>query len=39
MNKEAIIITQSVIDECLCESFEIVEKTNPSHNKSKETMN
>ena len=39
MNKEAIIITQTVIEECLCESFDIVEKTDQTHNKSKKTMN
>ena len=31
LNKDLVLITFDVIEECLCESFDVVEKNNLSH--------
>lgn len=33
MNKESVLITPDVIEDCLCESFDIVEKNTFTHNR------
>lgn len=35
LNKELLLITFDVIEECLCESFDVVEKNNLSHKRRK----
>lgn len=35
LNKESVLITPNVIEECLCESFDIVEKKISSHRNPK----
>ncbi|HEY5584046.1 MAG TPA: hypothetical protein VIK78_06095 [Ruminiclostridium sp.] len=37
LNKESVLITSDVIQECLCESFDIAEKKTPSHSRIKES--
>jgi len=34
LNKEVLIITADIIEECLCESLDIVEKGNPISKKN-----
>ena len=37
-DKESILITSDVIEECLSESLDIIEKETASHNKSKKQV-
>ncbi|MFL0195252.1 hypothetical protein ACJDU8_06680 [Clostridium sp. WILCCON 0269] len=34
-DKKSVLMTSDVIEECLCESFDIVEKNTLSHKKNK----
>jgi hypothetical protein len=40
LNKESLVLTPDVIEECLCESFDITEKhiNIPLHDKTQKTM-
>jgi len=38
-DKESILITSDVIEECLSESLDIIEKETASHSKSKKQVN
>jgi hypothetical protein len=38
-DKEPVLITPDIIDECLAECFEVREKTSPSNRKNKKHLN
>lgn len=38
LNKEPILITPDVIEECLCEAFDFPEKDTPSHKKTQRPL-
>ncbi|CAB1246040.1 hypothetical protein ACFHWD_20010 [Clostridium sp. MT-14] len=37
-NKKSILITPDVMEECLCESLDIIEKNTQSHKKNKKHL-
>jgi hypothetical protein len=38
LNKKLVLITNDVIEECLCESLDILEKNTSSYRKNKKTL-